>query len=97
MRISDWSSDVCSSDLIVVCERDLLGLGCHVHVFRECTIQLVLLLLDVCAKLHQGFGYVGVCLSEGIHQFSCARLVSVMEECVKIGSASCRERVCQYV
>src|SRR3546814_12917241 len=26
MRISDWSSDVCSSDLLKACRRDLLGL-----------------------------------------------------------------------
>src|SRR3546814_10220307 len=31
MRISDWSSDVCSSDLFIVTER---AIGCELHLFR---------------------------------------------------------------
>src|SRR3546814_1422942 len=27
MRMSDWSSDVCSSDLLVIAERDIMQIG----------------------------------------------------------------------
>src|SRR3546814_17504249 len=49
MRISDWSSDVCSSDLLQVVEQNLagnlafaLGLNCHVFFDRCLFLQLAL-------------------------------------------------------
>src|SRR3546814_6105668 len=70
MRISDWSSDVCSSDLIIV-NRSRAGRkpslqrdGCR--MFEPFACDLV----------GRGLGQRG--------EF-------------KIGRASCRERVCQYV
>src|SRR3546814_1565567 len=71
MRISDWSSDVCSSDLE----------GAEVHSLSSLPGEAALkggffmqpTLLDRVMESHRVFG----------------------EE--KIGRASCRERVCQYV
>src|SRR3546814_1731756 len=66
MRISDWSSDVCSSDLRV-----------------ECTLNGRL------RRMKNGSsGYLPV--ESGNRWGTSGRLC-------KIGRASCRERVCQYV
>src|SRR3546814_5415958 len=73
MRISDWSSDVCSSDLQAgVRQHGLALLACHPAT--------------LCANI-KGLR----CKRPGKHTaFPCM----IME---KIGRASCRERVCQYV
>src|SRR3546814_7123783 len=91
MRISDWSSDVCSSDLErTVAIRNPSGIadnedGVYFVVKRLINGQYVRYI----EKLH-------------------TRQFSVVEDCFfvdcglsydnpKIGRASCRERVCQYV
>src|SRR3546814_10319050 len=72
MRISDWSSDVCSSDLIAV-----------VHV----SLSLKPALDAIGQAIDQRFD----------------RLLAIPDDArrslyeAKIGRASCRERVCQYV
>src|SRR3546814_2143899 len=66
MRISDWSSDVCSSDLLRNPDYSV----------RDCG-----------ASLHQ-LAAMPSCRQPGIAAY---RLFG------KIGRASCRERVCQYV
>src|SRR3546814_12396478 len=77
MRISDWSSDVCSSDLA-----------------RATAIQVNAEDLSDPVKMQQfaaAQGQLGGTLS---------RLLATVEaypEVKKIGRASCRERVCQYV
>src|SRR3546814_6361737 len=76
MRISDWSSDVCSSDL----------LGQHLRT-------LVLQAGDVAVEVpgiavEQEGEIVGRCMLRGIAGHGIQQ---------KIGRASCRERVCQYV
>src|SRR3546814_10755436 len=63
MRISDWSSDVCSSDLLLDQARGYFG---HDSVLS--------------------FIFVGP-----------ARQAAARTAPGKIGRASCRERVCQYV
>src|SRR3546814_6274188 len=68
MRISDWSSDVCSSDLIAI------GFIACVFAARGGRPTFALAFLD-------GVG-TGLIVA-GLF--------------VKIGRASCRERVCQYV
>src|SRR3546814_6366586 len=77
MRISDWSSDVCSSDLVMgqvdngrLSERD--------------------------QKIWDG--YVGgktILVLAQEFDVSNQRISQILRE--KIGRASCRERVCQYV
>src|SRR3546814_13594750 len=112
MRISDWSSDVCSSDLL--CQR-------FVHLLR-CTFEQAAatgreqrvaaeqptgaVICDV-AKRMTGHGDDDVALAE---QFDSVAVVENLRESRdlvlfgarsvhrhKIGRASCRERVYQYV
>src|SRR3546814_4437969 len=82
MRISDWSSDVCSSDLQLVAflqtaqDRDRgLDIGFTHQHFLEAALECGVL-FDVLAVLIQ------------------CRGADTMQQ---IGRASCRERVCQYV
>src|SRR3546814_5992445 len=102
MRISDWSSDVCSSDL-------LLGLGggidaggdhgnphaaFHVPVERRADDDVGLgvdFLADAVGRLVDlEQGQVGA--AGDVDQHAAGALHRD-----KIGRASCRERVCQYV
>src|SRR3546814_5967342 len=84
MRISDWSSDVCSSDLRQIPHQErgkLVATGWeHVAVgvalFNVALVKIEVLFTE--AWLGGGHDQVGVALEE-------------------IGRASCRERVCQYV
>src|SRR3546814_1365592 len=90
MRISDWSSDVCSSDL---------SLG--VVAFMLLTNQMPFFAIDeftMAAKISEGvvdFIHPAFqhCSSNAV-QFIRKLLTQSPE---KIGRASCRERVCQYV
>src|SRR3546814_4618396 len=85
MRISDWSSDVCSSDLA----QRLLG---DEAVGTDRT--RVDLIVDEVMELQHidvAHGHLAIELVAG------AAVVEVRLARFKIGSASCRERVCQYV
>src|SRR3546814_9677976 len=84
MRISDWSSDVCSSDLVDAAHADFQGnirflvparatRGQEEPVFANIPIDTFALPMD--ADMRAGFS-------------------DLVKE---IGRASCRERVCQYV
>src|SRR3546814_7717484 len=80
MRISDWSSDVCSSDLAVLRTGDHVGFLLTarpgaVPAARSATAQTVLIAL-------------GGALLGGL-------LLNIMPCVFQIGRASCRERVCQ--
>src|SRR3546814_17643248 len=91
MRISDWSSDVCSSDLVIrgfVLEKGMKGLSApkiegkfslRASITGEIVMDGVFVpeenLLPNVSGLKGPFG----CLNK------------------EIGRASCRERVCQYV
>src|SRR3546814_5842629 len=77
LRISDWSSDVCSSDLTAAihrCNYEPLAKGIGLRV---CTLD-----------------QKGNVLAIWRHGKRACRGVGVGP---KIGRASCRERVCQYV
>src|SRR3546814_4461056 len=89
MRISDWSSDVCSSDLNVVVAADypdgavglqyaprLLQPGMGEGVVSAQRIEFVPIIID---RIHAP--------ALGPEQIAAEQ----------IGRASCRERVCQYV
>src|SRR3546814_15895361 len=97
MRISDWSSDVCSSDLVVKTALEPPIVGC---VGQNPRRQLLVESDAPSELLESG---VGICqarlqaaaarhwqkgkLRESLH-------ATALDE---IGRASCRERVCQYV
>src|SRR3546814_17585201 len=98
MRISDWSSDVCSSDLDDVAGLAVAvgGIAAHqpyrflaekegrAHVDRE----------EAVPQLRRGFiDAAAVGDAGGVHQAVEAAEALLAE----IGRASCRDRVCQYV
>src|SRR3546814_14280573 len=111
MRISDWSSDVCSSDLI-----DLAGLQqdargdvlCGSGTFDPPTTKLdangqgspyatygfAAQIAEVAVDLD--LGTVKVLRMAAAHDVGRAVNPTLVEG-QKIGRASCRERVCQYV
>src|SRR3546814_1759060 len=85
MRISDWSSDVCSSDLaegvlgrLEAAELGDVGAGGEGLVARPAQHQ------------RPGIALAGGTLAD-------LRQTLVHAEGEQIGRASCRERVCQYV
>src|SRR3546814_12985683 len=112
MRISDWSSDVCSSDLL-----SLTTAGPDAHYLELVTRDTALMLLN---RSPQGLDYwLGEILKladPAAHGRLKGELVKIVEEPrgsdisqpfvirrmdvvpgSQIGRASCRERVCQYV
>src|SRR3546814_14001297 len=101
MRISDWSSDVCSSDLVVDV-RCVEGAD-----QQDAMVKLLRRLVQVeRSLLHVALANVEVCALEGLHcRWKVAvkilpRHIERLLRCLrsrKIGRASCRDRVCQYV
>src|SRR3546814_18092585 len=106
MRISDWSSDVCSSDLldadaIIDAQRATLGLAARLAEEADARPPLV--------NLGGGFGIpyfpgdmsldiekVGAALHEALEQRP--SILQASEFAIEqIGRALCRDRVCQYV
>src|SRR3546814_9390451 len=84
MRISDWSSDVCSSDL----ERRVAML--EIGLAHYLTVSAILFTL----------GIFGIFLNRKnviIILMSIELMLLAVNLNLEIGRASCRERVCQYV
>src|SRR3546814_4756052 len=81
MRISDWSSDVCSSDLDHPANAACNGRG-TVTMSRNIDLNAVL------SELGPRFA-AGAAAHDADDSF--------VTENYQIGRASCRERVCQYV
>src|SRR3546814_8252061 len=97
MRISDWSSDVCSSDLarrsdalpvyarlVELCPEDAVHWGNYATVLRQ-DGQLAEAERAVDASLRLDPGNAEQWINRGLLQFH------------EIGRSSGRERVCQYV
>src|SRR3546814_16373780 len=113
MRISDWSSDVCSSELLAL--NECLPLNAENGI--TCGNALRLDWLSICPPTGTGVKLVGDDLfstpldqaqidfeNEGGETYICgnppylgAKKKSKEQIEDKIGRASCRERVCQYV
>src|SRR3546814_13205248 len=91
MRISDWSSDVCSSDLASDSDTEALRLSGHVPIDgvssrpARCRAQQ--------KKRAQGPSYP----PPRRQRHHVVADHEVIEQPDEIGRASCRERVCQYV
>src|SRR3546814_8935658 len=79
MRISDWSSDVCSSDLVTGVTVGLLAIGLVAAGFGT----MAFLRNTLVANLDE--------------QLRLLAASDIADTVFKIGRASCRERVCQYV
>src|SRR3546814_8185343 len=84
MRISDWSSDVCSSDLQGDRRREKVRP-------RQFAVVLVQLPQQRRHARHPDRATAQDRLAPA------HRLARCVEEAIEIGRASCRERVCQYV
>src|SRR3546814_13350957 len=82
MRISDWSSDVCSSDLKHRAE------ACSTA--RALDRERITLQLESC---YDRLGSKGDFM--GVVAHICKQLLNVRQRAFQIGRASCRERVCQ--
>src|SRR3546814_13004238 len=108
MRISDWSSDVCSSDLIDAVERPVAPDATP----RRRLVERELLalrgkperVLDTANSIQKlGRQPIGEELEGKVRERVAERRYFPVEDrgdarlARKIGSASCRERVCQYV
>src|SRR3546814_3699918 len=85
MRISDWSSDVCSSDL------GLVRTFQNVRLFKNLTVLENLLVAQ--------HTHIETRLLPGLFKVPSFRRSEqeAQKNAVEIGRASCRERVCQYV
>src|SRR3546814_9513556 len=81
MRISDWSSDVCSSDLGP--DQDRAGSANRMTQRDRSSSDIHLCMIDVE-------------LTHEFQRHHRERLID-FEQIDEIGRASCRERVCQYV
>src|SRR3546814_17804184 len=99
MRISDWSSDVCSSDLGFDAEGHRLGMG---GGFYDATLKAFR--SDGLPLLAIGYAFAVQQVAELPHGAMDERLDLVVTErgaidchADELGRASCRERVCQYV
>src|SRR3546814_15040612 len=102
MRISDWSSDVCSSDLQSVDEEPLHLVGGHVT--EELLPQLVeqMFLQRVPNDVQPAGRQIDIerlgLQMEPFGRFEEAEMEpGLVDGGAEIGRASCRERVCQYV
>src|SRR3546814_11018001 len=102
MRISDWSSDVCSSDL----ERIGLGLEAravaeqdHVIIHRHRIVgEMAVVRVMLADLLDQGPKHPERAVRAAfLLQQLQADLPFVLHAAMQIGSASCRERGWQYV
>src|SRR3546814_14603121 len=97
MRISDWSSDVCSSDLVefIPDARSLLVVAdihrrdiARVHIVERDGARR--LQVEIESDLRPDINFaLQARRADGRHELAQATR--------KIGRASCRERVCQYV
>src|SRR3546814_8935709 len=85
MRISDWSSDVCSSDLL------------HHLAEMRCADRLALA-DEAAAHVHRMLaGDLGDALVDQAPALADRAHLQFLIYLQPIGRASCRERVCQYV
>src|SRR3546814_10106698 len=98
MRISDWSSDVCSSDLMVVredhCRRiEPQRLLDHFTRIHRCTVYGAVEHLPI---LDQPMARIQKQHCKDFMLEACQLVAQVLFD-QQIGRASCRARVCPYV
>src|SRR3546814_11560564 len=89
MRISDWSSDVCSSDLFSISNAGAAASGLSVYDAGSGVRDVTLMVSGRFAVTQR----IGVGAMAGVSRL----LGDAADSPVEIGRASCRERVCQSV
>src|SRR3546814_13027253 len=101
MRISDWSSDVCSSDLIFfVMSRDGLLPAAFSKIHPKFnTPHVITIITGIAVALFAAFFPVGQLanISNSGTLFAFAAVSIAVMVIRQIGSASCRDRGCMYV
>src|SRR3546814_5441887 len=85
MRISDWSSDVCSSDLVTVLIENVTGLEGHLRQF-----------LDVIETVGDISGQLGA-IARQTRLLGVNAAIEAAAAAAQIGRASWRARVCTSV
>src|SRR3546814_9160155 len=104
MRISDWSSDVCSSDLaflngtgIFLCPAGREQEACHVDICPPPHARN----WKVYTSLAEAAGHPRGARRHGFGMYAAPNYGALIDHPIEmgtqIGRASCRERVCQYV
>src|SRR3546814_3384175 len=98
MRISDWSSDVCSSDLVANCTTPanyfhLLRRQMH----RDFRKPLVIMTPKSLLRHKMAVSSAGDFTGDSHFRRILSDPSAPADKDVKIERASCRERVCQYV
>src|SRR3546814_12599179 len=97
MRISDWSSDVCSSDLGRVIPERIITKPPTAELKPdqkdEDSLPPYPVLDDILKGLIEGEESVDIIVARGHDR----DLVNRVWRMLEIGRASCRERACQYV
>src|SRR3546814_1920049 len=99
MRISDWSSDVCSSDLGESSVKYIPIAGLLLAAWGLITLDWVKIGLGLLIFLG-AFAidtYKKRAVLKDDKLFAAHHALTELIRIVKIGRASCRERVCQYV
>src|SRR3546814_16444718 len=107
MRISDWSSDVCSSDLLVAGQLEL-GDDAHTEIFRRMAFNVMARNCDDHTKNHafllrEGGRWELAPAYDVTHaynpngEWTYQHLMGVNGKFNETGRATSRERVCQYV
>src|SRR3546814_2754138 len=91
MRISDWSSDVCSSDLSSI-PFHLIRERPSMTTSRAMSLKSAVSREDIQLTPAQ-LGYFNARAQSKAH----ATVLDLFSRLAEIGRASCRERVCQYV
>src|SRR3546814_19774448 len=99
MRISDWSSDVCSSDLAVHLEH-LDHRLVNLNQLILCSFRLELNLeQELTSTAQRGLERLPAAVAHACMIVCLTDLADLNRgvTATQIGRASCRERVCQYV
>src|SRR3546814_10791359 len=92
VRISDWSSDVCSSDLLSTGLTDPFGL-----VMEKVLSPTVAICNGRETILLGTYNYMGMTFDEDVIAAGKQAFEDFGAGTTEIGRASCRERVCPYV
>src|SRR3546814_17286345 len=102
MRISDWSSDVCSSDLI---REEFSDMAQHARTDRSASARKDdVIQIRAAAELKAMLSRAASLRGQKLSEFMLASARRETEATIldqrtffQFGGASCRERVCQYV
>src|SRR3546814_4740838 len=110
MRISDWSSDVCSSDLLDALAQVEAGLdfadegdvgesdeSCANDAIAALEAELVQVLAAPSGERLRDGVRLAVTGPPNAGKSSLGNKLTERDVAIEIGRASCRERVCQYV